>query len=289
MKLLQVSGNKVHSVAFSPDSTRLAISEETQMGLWDWQTAQQLQIVSKLDGYTVYRFCHFSLDGEWIIASSRDHSCLAIYVKNPKIVKVINTPYRVLEGFVDGTTNQLNAIACDFTFSYPLFFLGERNPKPRIFFELRTSPLYVQYSPMMNRLMLIHSSPGLDEFYEYEIHSATPNGDETSRRSVWDRVVDWLYEPTKDDELPKVSPSVRSPLKKFPTLNGPVTISPDGKKFLIGTPFGLVKLWDREKDRIVVQWNWSIGKVHSLAFSYDGLMAAAGGSKGRLVIWDLEG
>jgi WD40 repeat protein len=291
MKLLQVSGNKVHSVAFSPDSLKLALSVKTQIELWDWQATQQLQIVSKLDGHTVYRFCHFSLDGDWIIASSRENSCRAIYVKNPKILKVVNTPYRIMGGFVDGTSNLLNAIIHDDASTYPIFFLTERNPIPRIFFDLKEPPLYVQYSPIINRLMLIHSSSGFDEFCEYEIPSGITNleerSSETPKRPIWDRVVSWLYEPSKREERNPVSPLVRCSLEQFPTLDGPMTISPDGKKFLIGSTFGLVKLWDREKDRIVVQWKWPIGTVHSVAFSQDGLLAVAGGSDGRLVIWDL--
>ncbi len=35
-------------------------------------------------------------------------------------------------------------------------------------------------------------------------------------------------------------------------------------------------------------FDWKIGKVRSLAFAPDGMTCAAGGSTGRVVLWDVE-
>jgi WD40 repeat protein len=53
-----------------------------------------------------------------------------------------------------------------------------------------------------------------------------------------------------------------------------------------GTPD--VTLWDTRTTAEVGRFDWQIGKVLSVAFAPDGMTAAAGGSSGRIVIWDVE-
>jgi hypothetical protein len=48
-----------------------------------------------------------------------------------------------------------------------------------------------------------------------------------------------------------------------------------------------LSLWDIE-GRSRGRFNWEIGKVQALAFAPDGMTAAAGGSRGKVAVWDVE-
>lgn len=65
-------------------------------------------------------------------------------------------------------------------------------------------------------------------------------------------------------------------------------VTPNGMGLLFGNRFGRVVLWGFEERRVVNCWDWPIGAIHELAVSPDGLMAAAIGGKGQLLLWDME-
>jgi WD40 repeat protein len=51
---------------------------------------------------------------------------------------------------------------------------------------------------------------------------------------------------------------------------------------------GEVRFWDAASGRERRAFDWKIGKVSCVRFSPDGLRAAAGGARGRLVVWDVD-
>ena len=49
-----------------------------------------------------------------------------------------------------------------------------------------------------------------------------------------------------------------------------------------------VKFYDTETWQMTQAFDWGIGRLRSVAFSPDGMLAAAGGDKGKVVVWDVD-
>jgi WD40 repeat protein len=81
----------------------------------------------------------------------------------------------------------------------------------------------------------------------------------------------------------------------------PVVISNDSRKEFTGLAFhpsgrflaatsndATVKLYDTQTWRLAHAFDWEVGRLRSVAFSPDGTLAAAGGDKGKIVVWDFD-
>jgi hypothetical protein len=68
-----------------------------------------------------------------------------------------------------------------------------------------------------------------------------------------------------------------------------IAVHPDGSQILLGGVSGRVRLYSIDQERELACWDWPIGYVESIAFSSDGLIAAAVGLRSQVVVWDLEG
>jgi WD40 repeat protein len=63
---------------------------------------------------------------------------------------------------------------------------------------------------------------------------------------------------------------------------------PSGRRVLVGSGDGTVRLYDPANGAVVKVFAWPVGKVRSVAVSPDGMLAAAGGDKGQVVVWDVD-
>ena len=63
---------------------------------------------------------------------------------------------------------------------------------------------------------------------------------------------------------------------------------PSGRYLLAGNNDATARLIDTQTWQVVRQFTWKVGSLAAVAISPDGMLAAAGGDKGRVVVWDLD-
>ncbi len=66
------------------------------------------------------------------------------------------------------------------------------------------------------------------------------------------------------------------------------TLTPDGRHLLQVSADRTVRVLDVATGQLVKDYAWSAGKLAAVAVSPDGLLAACGGSGGKVVVWDLD-
>jgi WD40 repeat protein len=67
-----------------------------------------------------------------------------------------------------------------------------------------------------------------------------------------------------------------------------LAFTPDGRSVITVSNERTARIWDTASWRCQETFDWRVGKLKSLAISPDGMRAATGSERGRIVIWDLE-
>jgi WD40 repeat protein len=67
-----------------------------------------------------------------------------------------------------------------------------------------------------------------------------------------------------------------------------IAYHPSGKVLAATSNDRTVKLYDTASGRVTQTYTWDIGRMRSVAFSPDGLLAAAGSDAGKVVVWDVD-
>jgi hypothetical protein len=72
---------------------------------------------------------------------------------------------------------------------------------------------------------------------------------------------------------------------------GDIAVHPHKRVLLTGSADNTVRLWEYTDDSLSPResFDWQLGRVTAVAVSPDGMLAAAGGASGEVVVWDLEG
>jgi WD40 repeat protein len=63
---------------------------------------------------------------------------------------------------------------------------------------------------------------------------------------------------------------------------------PGGKYLATASNDGTIKFFDTATWEVARTFTWKTGKMRAVCFSPDGTLAAAGGEKGRVVVWDVD-
>jgi WD40 repeat protein len=68
-----------------------------------------------------------------------------------------------------------------------------------------------------------------------------------------------------------------------------LAVHPSGQFFATVGSDGHTRYWHPITLHQIQALKWTVGKLHSVAFSSDGYLGAAGGPKGQVVVWDVNG
>jgi WD40 repeat protein len=63
---------------------------------------------------------------------------------------------------------------------------------------------------------------------------------------------------------------------------------PSGRYLFTTSNDATVTVWDADSWVRVKRFDWDVGRLRSVAVSPDGLLAAAGSDRGRVVVWDVD-
>ncbi len=86
----------------------------------------------------------------------------------------------------------------------------------------------------------------------------------------------------------EVTRSVKLPSPSDKHVTG-LAFHPSGRFLAATSNDATVRLHDRDAGWAVTRtFDWAIGRLRSVAFGPDGSLAAAGGEKGRIVVWDVD-
>jgi WD40 repeat protein len=67
-----------------------------------------------------------------------------------------------------------------------------------------------------------------------------------------------------------------------------LAFEPTGRFLLVGCLDGTVRVYAPSSGAVLASYAWPVDRVRSVAVSPDGTLAAAGGDKGQVVVWDVD-
>ncbi|MCI0456111.1 MAG: WD40 repeat domain-containing protein [Gemmataceae bacterium] len=90
----------------------------------------------------------------------------------------------------------------------------------------------------------------------------------------------WVWDVRTHEEAALLNPDRRS--------YNALAFTPDGRHLLTCRSDGTVRFHDTETWAERAAFDWKIGRLMSLAIAPDGMRAAAGSQRGKIVVWDVE-
>lgn len=67
-----------------------------------------------------------------------------------------------------------------------------------------------------------------------------------------------------------------------------IAFFPNSRLLAVADGSPTLRVYDTDTGTLAREYDWGIGGIHCVTFSNDGAMGAAGGDKGRVVVWDVD-
>jgi WD40 repeat protein len=106
----------------------------------------------------------------------------------------------------------------------------------------------------------------------------TPDG---TRLIAWEERWIEVWDPLAGKRVGALTPPGRAYCRGL-------AVHPSGRFFATVAGDGRARYWDPVTLQQIQAFKWTVGKLHCIAFSPDGCLAAAGGHAGQVVVWDVS-
>jgi WD40 repeat protein len=113
----------------------------------------------------------------------------------------------------------------------------------------------------------------------------SPNG--TALVTIDDQAGACVWDARTLDPIAEFAPRPTKKAKRGAPVRH-LAFHPSGKYLAAAGRSGVVEFVDTTTWRSARCFDWKIGPVYGVAFARDGTLAAAGGEKGQVVVWDVD-
>jgi len=286
MIVLKTKSQCLETVAFSPDGTALAAGGKKGCYHWDsWRTATQaVQIAS---GETVR--VEFALGSTHLILNTH-RGTVVVRELASKVEYPLTTPgYH--QSFAVSHRHGL-VVTCSPSEQRVSAWRLKESGEPQHCWDTHlqtwghasvtgSGDLFVlPGDSIMNGLMFVEALTGA----LVEIVA-------THQRGRWFSAPDDSFSVTVGFNTLHIKPANGDPLPPIFDGNKQVTniaFHPSGKYLAATSNDATVKLYDTTTWQVAKTFTWNIGRMRSIAFSPDGMLAAAGSDTGKVVVWDVD-
>jgi WD40 repeat protein len=254
----------VRSARFTPDGRKVLLGCFWRVVVHDLRTGKDAEVPLELTSAGC-SYCELTPDGQYLVVAQGDTR--------------LDPPGRVCCRPLSDLATAIWSITTRWMLAPPLFLAGG---KRFVLFECWSEPrpwsyhrLYVNRDTLTGLLLSEAEARG-DEFHNPVISP--------EQRMLAGRRGAWVAVLSADDLGAQPTMFRNDNRKEFTGL----AFHPSGRYLAATSNDATVKLYDTSTWKVAQSFNWEIGRLRSVAFSPDGMLAAAGGDKGKIVVWDVD-
>jgi WD40 repeat protein len=261
--------SQVRSVRFTPDGTKLLLGG-LRVLVHDLSAGKVAEVPLDCPTPSRWRFalCELSPDGRFLVAAEIDPER--------------TLPDRVFCRSLTDPRSSLWSLESDRTLmSQPLFLAGGER---FVLFEWRGWPTWTDPRGMVYATRDVRTGNILSEVGRSQDQFSLPILS-ADRRLVAARR-------SSEAAIFRADDFVAGPVVVLRTDNRKeftdLAFHPSGRFLAATSNDAAVKFYDTATGTLAQAFDWDIGRVRSVAFSPDGMLAAAGGDRGKIVVWDVD-